>query len=214
MTPSLESNLRAKLHRIIDEVFAATTDGAAGSEPLAGAAPVGEERERAEALLSRLRRLAPALGEGEVESPIRLGELTVDLAGHEVFVSGRRIPLTHREFGLLRHLAVNRGRACSREELVLNVWADRELTSLRTVDIHVHRLRHKLGPCFSEHLETLRNVGYKLRVAVWHKEAPQEARPRRVPVRNAAHHELSALDLPRAYADAPANLTASLGPAP
>ena len=85
------------------------------------------------------------------------------------------LPVTRgTRFALLSFLARNRGRACTREELVVHVWTERELTSARTVDIHVHRLRQKLGRPFSELLETLRNVGYKLRTAPWplHAGAP------------------------------------------
>ena len=173
MTPSIDSearvsSLRAKLHRIIDEVFATTSAGA----EVDTVAPA--EQEHAKLILARLRHLEPTLDDAEEERSIRVGDLLIDLAGHEVFSAGRRIRVTHREFALLSFLARNRGRACTREELVVHVWTERELTSARTVDIHVHRLRQKLGRPFSELLETLRNVGYKLRTAPWpvHAGAP------------------------------------------
>jgi DNA-binding response OmpR family regulator len=186
MTPSIDSILRAKLHRIIDEVFAATAEGAeVGADTPA-------EQARAQILVARLRDLEPSLAEAAQETSIKVGDLIIDLAGHEVFSAGRRIRLTHREFTLLRFLAIHRGRACTREELVVHVWTERELTSARTVDIHIHRLRQKLGRPFSELLETLRNVGYKLRTAPY----PKETRLRRT------------------YQDQPLNLVVSLGQSP
>ena len=69
--------------------------------------------------------------------------------------------LTAKEFALLAFLAQNRGRVFSRESLLARVWGGRYEGGARTVDIHVRRLRMKLGDAFP--LETLRGAGYKLR---------------------------------------------------
>jgi DNA-binding winged helix-turn-helix (wHTH) protein len=197
MTPSIESALRAKLHRIIDEVFSATVDdsGATSTAP----------SQRAEHLIERLRSLSPEMLEEPGGEFIEVGELRIDLAGHEVFAAGRRIRLTHREFALLRHLAVHRGRACVREDIVAAVWSDRSLATGRTVDIHVHRLRQKLGSPFIELVETLRNVGYKLRAA----PLTRETRARR-PQPEAILLAVREVPTRSAFPDPPGNLTASL----
>jgi DNA-binding response OmpR family regulator len=155
MTPSIDPVLRARLHRIIDEVLAAA------AEPPGADAPVPTRE--AHALVARLAHLEPEALARRPEPPVRVGRLVVDLAGHEVFSAGQRITLTRREFALLSLLVRRRGCACTREEIVADVWAGRALASARTVDIHVHRLRLRLGEPFTELLETLRNVGYKLR---------------------------------------------------
>ena len=86
----------------------------------------------------------------------------VDKAGHEVIVDGRRVPLTAKEFALLAYLCERRGKVLSREHLLARVWGNRYEGGPRTVDIHVRRLRAKLGDALP--LETLRGAGYKLRV--------------------------------------------------
>ena len=74
---------------------------------------------------------------------------------------GRPISLTAKEFALLAFLCERRGKALSREQLLAKVWGTRYEGGPRTVDIHVRRLRAKLGEEFP--LETLRGAGYKLR---------------------------------------------------
>ena len=92
---------------------------------------------------------------------LEIGALVVDRAAHEVSVDGRRVTLTAKEFALLGFLAANRGRVFSRETLLARVWGSRYEGGARTVDIHVRRLRAKLGDALP--LETLRGAGYKLR---------------------------------------------------
>jgi len=207
MTPSIESSLRAKLHRIIDEVFTATEEGRFAVGAGLAETQHNTAADAANAFLARLRGEELALvPQAESEPVIVMGDLMIDLAGHDVLANGRLIRLTHREFALLRHLAQRRGRACTREELVRHVWGDRELTSLRTVDIHVHRLRHKLGRPFVEWLETLRNVGYKLRT---------ELRPKPERVHKGARSAAQMAVGERApFVEMPSNLTADLGPSP
>jgi len=85
----------------------------------------------------------------------------IDRALHEVTLDGRKVPLTAREFALLSFLAQNRGRVLRRDVLLSRVWGPRYEGGARTVDIHVRRLRAKLGEAFP--LETLRGAGYLLR---------------------------------------------------
>lgn len=92
------------------------------------------------------------------------GGLVIDLAGHEARLAGRRIDFTRQEFVLLRFLALHRGRVFTRGELLENVWPCERASGSRTVDIHVRRLRRKLGAA-ADLVETVRHVGYKMRVA-------------------------------------------------
>jgi DNA-binding response OmpR family regulator len=112
-------------------------------------------------LYARIRQLEWKKSEFSTEERVKVGPLVVDRAAHEVLVEGRAIPLTAKEFALLAFLAQNRGRVYSRETLLARVWGARYEGGPRTVDIHVRRLRMKLGDAFP--LETLRGAGYKLR---------------------------------------------------
>jgi DNA-binding response OmpR family regulator len=111
-------------------------------------------------LYARIRQLEWRRSEFATEERIKIGRLVVDRAAHEVEADGRTIPLTAKEFALLAFLAQNRGRVFSRDALLARVWGARYEGGPRTVDIHVRRLRMKLGEAFP--LETLRGAGYKL----------------------------------------------------
>jgi DNA-binding response OmpR family regulator len=112
-------------------------------------------------LYARIRALEWKKSEFLTEERLKMGALVIDRAAHEVSVDGRRVILTAKEFSLLAFLATNRGRVFSREALLARVWGARYEGGARTVDIHVRRLRAKLGEAFP--LETLRGAGYKLR---------------------------------------------------
>ena len=86
----------------------------------------------------------------------------VDQASHEVTKGGQPIALTAKEFALLVYLCERRGKVLSRDHLLARVWGNRYDGGPRTVDIHVRRLRAKLGDALP--LETLRGSGYKLRM--------------------------------------------------
>ncbi len=113
-------------------------------------------------LYERLRQLdwkAATFGSDEV---IKIDDLLIDIAGYEVKISGRRVELTHQEFELLRYLAQHRGRVFTRQALLERAWGYQYAGGTRTVDIHVRRVRSKLGTA-GELIETVRNVGYKMR---------------------------------------------------
>jgi DNA-binding winged helix-turn-helix (wHTH) protein len=112
-------------------------------------------------LYARIRALEWRRSEFATEERLKIGTLLVDRAAHEVSVEGRRVTLTAKEFALLAFLAANRGRVFSRETLLARVWGSRYEGGARTVDIHVRRLRAKVGDALP--LETLRGAGYKLR---------------------------------------------------
>jgi DNA-binding response OmpR family regulator len=112
-------------------------------------------------LYARIRQLEWKRSEFSTEERVKVGQLVIDRAAHEVLVDGRAVLLTAKEFALLSFLAQNRGRVFSRETLLARVWGARYEGGPRTVDIHVRRLRMKLGDALP--LETLRGAGYKLR---------------------------------------------------
>ena len=86
--------------------------------------------------------------------------LVIDALGHGVLLHGQPVPLTVREFALLHFLYERRGTVITRAELLRDVWGDRYDGGPRTIDIHVRRLRAKLGAGW---IETTRGVGYKFR---------------------------------------------------
>ncbi|MBR8740201.1 winged helix-turn-helix domain-containing protein [Nocardiopsis sp. MG754419] len=87
------------------------------------------------------------------------GNLLLDRDARRVWAEGREVELTYQEYELLDCLTASPGRAVTRSELLERVWGvSRELHS-RTIDVHIHRLRRKLGPA-GEHIATVRKVGY------------------------------------------------------
>ncbi len=92
---------------------------------------------------------------------VRSGPLVIDLRSHEARIHGVPLKLPHQEFALLRHFVQHPQRAWTREALLDSVWGPDYLGGTRTVDIHVRRLRAKLGSSAAQHLETVRQVGYR-----------------------------------------------------
>lgn len=114
-------------------------------------------------LYARLRQLDWRFAAFETGDRMKIGDLLIDLAGYEAHLRDRRLELTHQEFELLKFLAQQRGKVFTREQLLSRVWGYRYYGGTRTVDIHVRRLRAKLGPGADALIETVRNVGYKMR---------------------------------------------------
>lgn len=86
--------------------------------------------------------------------------ITIDSRSRQLLVEGEEIPTTKREFGLLLFLAENPGEAFTRQEIMRAVWGH-DKTGQRTVDVHVRRLRTKLGR-FEHHIATIHGYGYRL----------------------------------------------------
>ena len=95
------------------------------------------------------------------ESTVRLGPVAVNVETYQVTIGGRALDLTFKEFELLRFLAENPGRVFSRAKLLQEVWGYDFYGGTRTVDVHVRRLRSKLGPEHEQLIETVRGVGYR-----------------------------------------------------
>jgi DNA-binding response OmpR family regulator len=92
---------------------------------------------------------------------VDIGELTIDETTYVARLSGNTLDLTYKEFELLKFLAQHPGRVFTRSHLVQEVWGYDYFGGTRTVDVHVRRLRAKLGPEHEAMIGTVRNVGYK-----------------------------------------------------
>lgn len=104
------------------------------------------------------KRTHPAV---EEDGLIRLGDLVIDETTYVAKLKGRTLDLAYKEFELLKYLAHHAGRVYSRSHLVHEVWGYDFFGGTRTVDVHVRRLRAKLGPEYEGLICTVRNVGYK-----------------------------------------------------
>lgn len=114
-------------------------------------------REMALRVKGVLRRTS---GKGAPAEILKFGDLTVDLAKHEVTLKSKVVELTATEFKLLATLLERRGRVQSRDRLLTDVWGYEGDVDTRTVDTHMRRLREKLGKA-SDYVETVRGVGYR-----------------------------------------------------
>jgi len=103
---------------------------------------------------------ADAVGQ-ERAAEIRSGDLSIDEGTYQARVGGRILDLTFKEFELLKYLAQHPGRVFTRSQLLQEVWGYDYFGGTRTVDVHVRRLRAKLGPEREALIGTVRNVGYK-----------------------------------------------------
>ncbi|MGL4172930.1 MAG: winged helix-turn-helix transcriptional regulator [Actinomycetota bacterium] len=103
------------------------------------------------------------LGEETSEGPaeIKVGDVVIDEGSYAARVRGRVLDLTYKEFELLKYLAQHPGRVFTRAQLLQEVWGYDYYGGTRTVDVHVRRLRAKLGPEFEHQIGTVRNVGYR-----------------------------------------------------
>jgi DNA-binding response OmpR family regulator len=92
---------------------------------------------------------------------IRVGELTIDQDTYAARLKGRPLDLTYKEFELLKFLAQHPGRVFTRDQMLREVWGYDYFGGTRTVDVHVRRLRAKLGSEYESMIGTVRQVGYK-----------------------------------------------------
>ncbi|MBM3722696.1 MAG: response regulator transcription factor [Actinobacteria bacterium] len=102
-------------------------------------------------------RIAADPSSGEIKS----GEVVIDEKSYTAKIKGRSLDLTFKEFELLKYLAQHPGRVFTRAQLLQEIWGYDYFGGTRTVDVHVRRLRSKLGPEFEAIIGTVRNVGYR-----------------------------------------------------
>lgn len=102
-------------------------------------------------------RIAADPSSGEIKS----GEVVIDEKSYTAKIKGRALDLTYKEFELLKYLAQHPGRVFTRSQLLQEIWGYDYFGGTRTVDVHIRRLRSKLGPEFEAIIGTVRNVGYR-----------------------------------------------------
>jgi len=116
-------------------------------------------------LATRLRHRLRRAGNESVAPRVAHGELMMNLETYQATIAGRALDLTYMEYELLRFLATNPNRVFSRETLLSRVWGYEYYGGARTVDVHVRRLRAKLGEEYAHLIATVRSVGYKFGVS-------------------------------------------------
>lgn len=114
-------------------------------------------------LALRVKRLLRGTKSIDTSEVIKCGDLLIDQARCETSVRGRLVVLTFREYELLKFLAKSRGRVFTREALLNKVWGYDYYGGDRTVDVHIRRLRSKIEDSEHTFIETVRNIGYRLR---------------------------------------------------
>ncbi|UUY03166.1 winged helix-turn-helix domain-containing protein [Svornostia abyssi] len=110
------------------------------------------------ARIARARRALHGVDHGDV---VRCGSLEVNLATYQVTIGGKPVDFTFMEYELLKFFATHPGRVFSREALLSRVWGYDYYGGARTVDVHVRRLRAKLGQEHAGRIKTVRSVGYR-----------------------------------------------------
>jgi DNA-binding response OmpR family regulator len=125
---------------------------------LSGAGPA-EIEARLRRVIARVRTPVPS--DPGARGPISVADVVVDEDSWTVRAGGRPLDLTFKEFELLKYLVQHRGRVVTREQLLQEVWGMDYYGGTRTVDVHVRRLRAKLGPERESLIGTIRNVGYR-----------------------------------------------------
>ena len=111
----------------------------------------------------RLAHLIKGHEANDESTRLFLGHLCIDLNEYSVFLNDTKLDFTYKEFELMRLFAQNRGKVFSRKELLSRIWGVEYIGGTRTVDVHIRRLRSKLGDEFNSVIETVRNVGYRCR---------------------------------------------------
>lgn len=109
---------------------------------------------------ARVRRLLRDEGAAAQTDVITIDNMVINLATYQVSVAGNPIDFTYLEYALLSFLVRHPGHTFSRDALLQRVWGFDYYGGSRTVDVHVRRIRAKLGPELSQRLETVRGVGY------------------------------------------------------
>ncbi len=107
-------------------------------------------------LITRVKKLLNLIGGRK-----KYGVLDIDLNNHKVYIKGRDINISPKEFELLNYLILNSGIALNREKILADVWDFAYDGDYRTVDTHIKTLRKKIG---AEHITTVRGIGYKFEV--------------------------------------------------
>jgi DNA-binding response OmpR family regulator len=120
-----------------------------------------------EELRVRVDHLLAKAGKGARSELVTYGPLSLNVETYQAMLDGRSLDLTFMEYELLRFLTASPGQVFTRETLLNRVWGYEYYGGARTVDVHVRRLRAKLGEEHSSLISTVRGVGYKLGQSRW-----------------------------------------------
>jgi DNA-binding response OmpR family regulator len=118
-------------------------------------------------LEARLKHLFWRTGRGTRPELVEYGPLVLNLETYQAGISGRPLDLTYMEYELLKFLATHPGKVFTRETLLSRVWGYEYYGGARTVDVHVRRLRAKLGNEHDQLIQTVRSVGYRFGQSRW-----------------------------------------------
>lgn len=147
---------------VLDEAVLAVVDEQWPMDELVlTASSAGELAARLRLALARRALPAADAPPGEAGRTLRVADVVVDEESWSVRVGGRALDLTYKEFELLRCLAQHPGRVLTRDTLLQEVWGSGYYGGTRTVDVHIRRLRAKLGPEHEALIGTIRGVGYR-----------------------------------------------------
>ena len=116
----------------------------------------------AEELDARIRQALWRASKIDADHILKVGDIVIDLANFEVSIKGKPIDLTYKEYELLKFLATHKERVHTRDRLLNQVWGYDYFGGTRTVDVHVRRVRSKIGDPDGTLIQTVRNVGYRL----------------------------------------------------
>ena len=154
------------LGHVVDQLKQLLAQLVPGSETYAAVAlaPVGAGGRDVDVVRLALQDPAALAKHRQVEEPTpkRRGGVVVDISRKRVVLDGDTAPLTYKEFELLQYLVLREGRTIDRTELIASLWSagDDEIPNERTIDVHVRRLRAKLGD-YEDIVRTVRGVGYR-----------------------------------------------------
>ena len=118
-------------------------------------------------LTTRLNTLLTKQGRGTDADILEFGPLQINLATYQAAIAGRVLDLTYMEYELLRFLASHPTKVFTRETLLSRVWGYEYYGGARTVDVHIRRLRAKLGETHAQLIQTVRSVGYRFGTQGW-----------------------------------------------
>ena len=111
-------------------------------------------------LVARISRFCDEDDTVPANDVVRIDNLVINTATYQVTLDDKPIDLTLMEYSLLAFLATHPNRAFSRETLLHRVWGFEYCGGTRTVDVHIRRIRSKVGPLIAAHIDTVRGVGY------------------------------------------------------
>jgi two-component system alkaline phosphatase synthesis response regulator PhoP len=132
---------------------------------------------RPDELTARLQHLFWRNGQSMRPDLIEYGPLMLNLETYQAAVAGRVLDLTYMEYELLRFLAGHPAKVFTRETLLSRVWGYEYYGGARTVDVHIRRLRAKLGEEHAYLIQTVRSVGYRFGQVAWHPGLAQRSGP-------------------------------------